>query len=306
MDINLPPKIAIVASEALLSLYPQLIKQNEFATLQLQILIRVLVITTLAYVYIKTKDRKNIIVPTVPSFKDGFFNAVHITASYIAFQRLGSADALTLFYTYPLWNLVLSKIFLNESIDTFLTSMLIVGFIGVLLILRPNMSSKNLIGVTAALIAAITESIMYVAYHDPKPQTITSQRLFELYAGTIPFVLISLLFGREFFVKKELSSQTKQKLIIQIILFNVFIGFGMHLWRAWGARKTSANVFSILSLSGVLFAFLYQMIFEKQQISMYSFVGAGLIFISGVVVILKNFKTQKQKEKIENAENLVN
>ncbi len=274
--------IGIVLSEAFLALYPQLIKQNELVALQLQILIRVLTISALSYMYIrydrwKTKSDKEM--PRM-SYKSGAINTLHIGSSYFAFQHLDSSDALSIFYTYPVWNILFAKLLLGEQIDRKRFSAVITALIGVMCVVQPKFSSMHGPGVAAAFIAALTESIMYVSFHDPKLDTTPSERLFEQYSGTLFFVLLSLIFTKKFFNKSNLNPQMRKQLVGRIIFFNALIGFNSHLGRAWAARHSKPELFSVLSMTGVLFGFLYQTIFERKAPSPLKIFG-GLLIITG-------------------------
>jgi drug/metabolite transporter (DMT)-like permease len=286
--------IGVLLSEALLALYPQLIKQNELVELQLQVILRVLVITALSYLYIlyerkrpkKDGDEKNPPRRLGVSMKYGAINSVHIASSYYAFQKMDSADALAIFYTYPIWNIFLSNVMLGDKIDRSRLSAVVVAFIGVLCILQPNVHSMKTYGggALAAFIAALTESLLFVSFHDSENPQRPSERMFEQYAGTLVYVVASVFFVRKFFSHKiEGNASLQRELVKKIILFNVIIGFSMHLTRAWAARFSRPETFSVLSMTGVLFGFLYQLVFERKPPTKLKMFGGLLIMAGGAL-----------------------
>lgn len=284
----------VLLSEALLALYPQLIKQNELVELQLQVIIRVLVIFALSYVYIlyerkrRPKDGDTNEPPRKLgiSMKYGAINSLHIASSYYAFQKMDSADALAVFYTYPIWNMVLSNLMLGDKIDRSRLSAVVTAFIGVLCILQPNVKLMKTYGwgVTAAFISALTESLLFVSFHDSTNPQRPSERMFEQYAGTLVYVIASLFFVKRLFSHKISGNTSLQREIVgKIILFNVAIGFSMHLTRAWAARYSRPETFSVLSMTGVLFGFLYQLVFERKSPTKLKVFGGLLIMLGGAV-----------------------
>lgn len=275
------PNASVLISEAFLALFPQVIKQNELATIQLQTLIRVLTISAAAWIYVRTIEKRN---EVHVSFKSGFVNTLHIIASYTAFQNLDSSDALSIFYSYPVWNILLARLLLNEELHTERLPLIALSLAGVLLVLEPTLQKtpKQQVGIVAALIAALTESYLYTTFHDKDIEQTPSERLLGQYIGTLPFVLAWVLISQKWFVKNTSESQQKT-LVVQIFAFNLLIGFGMHLLRAYGARFARAESFAVLSTAGVFFGFLFQTIFEKKMPTPLKVLGGTLIVIGGLV-----------------------
>jgi len=297
MSSSLFPNLSVLISEAFLALFPQVIKQNELATIQLQTLIRVLTVSAAAWVYVRhIQKRKTWDV----SYKSGFVNTLHIISSYTAFHNLDSSDALSIFYTYPLWNIVLTRVLLGEQIESKRIPIILLNILGVILVLQPQlkMSAKQIIGVVAALTSALTESYMYVLFHDPSDEQTPSERLLGQYAGTIPFVLAWVFLTYKFF-KKDTSPEQQKTLVMQIFIFNLFIGFGMHLLRAYGARFARPESFAVLSTAGVLFGFLFQFIFEKKAPSAPKIIGGILIVVGGILSGYMDFIQEKNHKPLE-------
>jgi drug/metabolite transporter (DMT)-like permease len=280
-DSSIYPNASVLVSEAFLALFPQVIKQNELATIQLQTIIRVLTISAVAWLYVRVYEKRP--TPNV-SIKSGFVNTIHIIASYTAFQNMDSSDALTIFYSYPIWNILLARILLKEEINIRRLPIVGLSLVGVLFVLEPSAkkSPKQVVGIVAALIAALSESYLYTTFHDKEIEETPSERLLGQYIGTIPFVLAWVLISQKWFAKNTSDVQQKT-LIAQIFVFNLLIGFGMHLLRAYGARYARPESFAVLSTAGVFFGFLFQTIFEKKAPSFYKIIGGLLIVAGGAV-----------------------
>lgn len=289
-----------IGSETLLSLYPQLIRISK-VSVEIQTFIRVILIALCSYIVMNKHEGIR------PSYWQGIVNTLHIMSSYYAFQTINTGDALTLFYTYPIWNLLFSHILLKESMTIKQIGNVIVGVIGAILIAEPNFkNSKKLHGIMAALLAAITESIMYITYHDPGPKTSVSQRIFQLYGGSVPFVSIVLVL-RYFWVHHKKTEDFFQNVslrnIVMIIAFNIFIGYTAHQGRAWGALKLSAPLFSSLSMTGIVAGYIFSYLFEKKKPNKQIIFGAILILIASILsffekdIMLLHEKRKKRKEE---------
>jgi drug/metabolite transporter (DMT)-like permease len=281
MSDSIYPNASVLISEAFLALFPQVIKQNELATIQLQTAIRVLTISAAAWIYVHMYEKRKTV---NVSFKSGFVNTLHIVSSYTAFQNMDSSDALTIFYSYPIWNILFARVLLKEKISLERLPILGLSLAGVLLVLEPTLSKtpKQKIGIVAALVAALTESYLYTTFHDQENEQTPSERLLGQYLGTLPFVLAWVLISQQWFVKNTSVVQQKT-LITQIFFFNLVIGFGMHLLRAYGARYARPESFAVLSTAGVFFGFLFQTLFEKKTPSIAKIIGGLLIVVGGVI-----------------------
>lgn len=285
---------SVVGSETLLSLYPQLIRIAS-VSVEIQTFIRVILIAICSYVIMKKDEGVR------PNYWQGVVNTLHIISSYYAFQTINTGDALTLFYTYPIWNLIFSHILLKESMTPQQIFYVVMGVIGAILIAEPNFqNSKKFHGILAALLAAITESIMYITYHDPGPKTSVSQRIFQLYGGSVPFVTIVLVL-RYFYVHhkktEDFFANVSIRNILMIIGFNVFIGYTAHQGRAWGALKLSAPLFSSLSMIGIITGYIFAFIFEKKKPNKQIIVGAVLILIASVLSFFQNKQLEEEELK---------
>lgn len=296
----------VIGSEALLSLYPQVIRIANISV-EIQTFIRVILIALCAYIFMKKDEGVK------PNYYQGIVNTLHILSSYYAFKTINTGDALALFYTYPLWNLLFSHILLKEKMNLQEILYVVVGVIGGILVAQPNLKNINGIsGIIAALLAAVTESVMYITYHNPGPKTSVPQRIFQLYGGSVPFIsgIVLIQYLRSLQQKKtnEFFINVNPRNILLIVAFNVFIGYTMHQMRALGALKLSAPLFSSISMAGILFGYAFSYIFEKKIPTTQVKVGVFLILVACIVSIYKgsnsnsnrNNNLQKEESELQN------
>ena len=110
--------LGVLYSESVLSVYPLLVKQLR-TSLESQVFQRCVVYSLLALLIGGIGPLRNILSGSANIllfFALGAVNLAHVWTSYRAFQRLPSGAALTLFYTYPIMNILGAWLFFGEKI----------------------------------------------------------------------------------------------------------------------------------------------------------------------------------------------
>jgi len=101
---------------------------------------------------------------------------VSLLATFRAFNSLPMADAQALFFTSSLFVPVMGYFLLKEHVGPYRRSAVIVGFLGMLVIVRPT-GSVNLTGVSFALTAAFLHAslgmLLRVLGRTERPETVT-------------------------------------------------------------------------------------------------------------------------------------
>ena len=126
------PSLSVLYSELVLSLYPILIKTvntNIFS----QLLARFFVFPVLALVFGSLKDFYLVWSNPYESFVgvlNGLLNLGHITVSYLSFKNLPAGTAISLFYLYPLFNVIAGSVLFGESLSLVTILLIMVAFIG--------------------------------------------------------------------------------------------------------------------------------------------------------------------------------
>lgn len=271
----------VIGSESILSLYPILIKSIP-TNLPTQIFSR-LVTYSLAGGAVASKDDILATFGTVNAFMKslalGLLTCTHVYVSYVAFSSLSAGVAMALFYTYPIWNIIVGKVFFGEAINPNVYMYMLTGVLGTFLLTTKGLNddikgfNKNsygaVIGVAAALAAALTETATYFSVKGNAQQTPWASML-ELYGGAafcmIPLILLKI-------IKIEFS----WSVWIPIVIFNLIVGFTGYALRFYSIPKVSTEVFGLLSYTGVVSAFIFGYIFMKEKPSILSLLGAAMI-----------------------------
>jgi len=280
-----------ILSEIALSLHPILIK-NVNTTLPTQLFARISIYSILAAAFAGPKDwtaswgSSNI----VNSLLFGIMNLIHIGSSYISYQNLPAGTALAIFYIYPFFNILAGVLFLGESISLKIIPLMILAFVGVLLISKYTKveSAKDdtnktpiqyniLLGISAALISAITETFIFLIAKtgsEPTPWL----PILRLYPGALLALLGS-------FAINKTHIDTRISTWIPLALFNIFIGFIGYSLRFFSIPRLSTEVFSILTFIGVSSGYFWGLLFANEVPSIGAILGA--LCITGSVGILR-------------------
>jgi len=269
--------ILIIVSHLLRGLYSWLIKTVP-TTLSTQILVRMLTYTISALI-LGFSVGKNIISPSLSHLIImGTLNTIHILSSYYTYSELPTTVSLPLFYLYPFMNVFLSSIFLNNSITLSTIPWLLFSFIGAILIVfqkgEISFSSKGIISI---LIAAFTESLIYIAFKSNYESSIF-QGIFNLYFGGLIAILIARAtnFIEPFDFKPEIWKS--------LLTFNFFVGFIALSVIIYSISKMSSELFASLAFFGVLSAYIFGELGKEPRPSIPTILGSSMIAIGAVAV----------------------
>jgi drug/metabolite transporter (DMT)-like permease len=216
---------------------------------------------------------------------------LHVYSSYRGFQILESGIAYVLFYTYPLMILLLS----GEKIH----SVFIFALLGVILLSQEkiddskddNKDGKNgndvfkkrevkenfkYEGVLMILLAAFTEALIYFIVRNIK----TNNHWNHLF---ISYGLGALLMSFYFF--KEIQNINISTTINVSMLINLVLGLFGYLTRFYAITNLNVQLYSSLSYFGVLMAFIYGILINKDIITVQKILGSILIILPNIYLL---------------------
>lgn len=269
----------VLGSEVALALYPILIKTVP-TNLPTQLLARFLVYSGLAYFFATDTDVAmtwgHLQGITRSSFL-GLLTLLHVGTSYYAFQQLPAGVSMSLFYTYPIWNLMGAALGFGETFSIQEILLVVIGFLGVVLIAYGNKDPDpqkqkdpfNWKGLVAGLLAALTESAMYFAVRTaerPSP----FYAVLELYPGALLALIPIILYTKS-------SLDFRPQVWARMISFNTLIGFLGYCLRFYAIPRLPTLVFSLLSFVGILASFGWGYVFVNETPTWLTLLGGGLI-----------------------------
>ena len=111
--MSLLANLGVITSEVTLSLYPILIK-NIPTNFNTQLLLRFLVFTLASLLFYSGQK-----IEIGKSLLYGLLTIFHVVVSYAAFSNLSAGTAMSLFYTYPIMNIIAGILFLGEKLSLY-------------------------------------------------------------------------------------------------------------------------------------------------------------------------------------------
>jgi drug/metabolite transporter (DMT)-like permease len=316
----------VLLSEVVLSAYPILIKQVK-ASVFFQTGLRMAIYTVLAAGAAAATGSPLAAAGlwSTESIATGLLNLVHVGASYTAFEQLPAGNAMALFYTYPIFNLLGAAALLGESIPLANLPWMAVAFAGALLLAQPTPKNWTLLGVVCALLAALTETGIYLWFKnsakldstvkgsakeeakaeakaeakveakegftepaaeiDAQPWT----KMIQLYGSSgALWALVALVLGATGFLAKDTFRISLGGLSV-IALFNAFVGFAGYALRFYLIPRVSTVVFSVLSFFGVVSAYGLGWLFQNEIPTLTQMAGAvAIIVANGILMSREN------------------
>lgn len=271
--------LIVIGSEVALALYPILIKTVP-VNLATQLVARFLVYVSLAFFLASPSDVAGTWLTfggASQSMLYGLLTLIHIAVSYYSFANLPTGTAMSLFYTYPVWNLLGAHLLFGETFSIFNILLVFVALFGVYLV---SINTKDedddkkqihLQGVVAALMAAVTESLIYLIVRVKSPSP--SFSILQLYPGGLLLLLAGLLYTGE---SIDLSWAHWKPLL----LFNALIGFVGYFLRFYSIPRVETIVFTLLSLIGVVASYIWGFGFLKEVPTSMGVLGSLLISLA--------------------------
>lgn len=291
------PTLSILFGELVLSLYPILIKTVN-TNIFTQILARFIVFPILAIAFGSTYDFQSIWSTPHEIFVGilgGILNIVHIAVSYNAFKILPVGTSISLFYLYPLFNIIAGALFFGEPLSFFSIILIIVSFVGAYLIATSYKKQENnenktahdydtyKMGVGLGIMAALTETMIFMFV---RSNADTKHSPFYTVTHLYPMGLLLLgLYGLTNKNIVDFSAINWTKLIG----FNALLGFTGYIARFYAIPNVPVLFFSLLSFFGVSFGYLWGMLFTKDEPTVKAMIGSGLIVSS--IALLRYFES---------------
>lgn len=277
----------VLLSEVVLSAYPILIKKVD-ASVFLQTGIRMWTFVVCAAIAALITGAPLAGFGFTETTVTGLLNLLHVGSSYTAFEALPAGNAMSLFYTYPIWNLIGAAFAFKETIPQTSIPWIAIAAIGAILLSQPTKQNWTLLGVIAALVAALTETGIYLWFRksDDKgePDTQPWTKMLSMYGGSgilwIGLALVLMYKWRTWLPTSAGGLKT-------MLLFNTLIGFVGYGLRFYMIPKVSTIAFSAMSFFGIVAAYLLGWIFVGEVPNIMQAIGAGLIILANSVLLTK-------------------
>ena len=287
------PELLVLASETILSSYPILIKSVP-TNLWTQIVSRMGVYGVAAFLVLLGQPKQLAAVSPTYMAGAGLLNLLHVGTSYKAFSELPAGNAMAIFYAYPIWNIIGAWLLLGEKIPMDSIPWIAMAVAGMLCIAQPDagtlLDTKNPVALICAVLSGVTESCIYFFFKIFGVQEGTFKSMFELYGGSFMWILLALL-GKSTDLTPNLPTlDLSWKVWAPMLLFNGLVGFGGYAMRFSAIPLVSTLIFSVLSFTGIVSAYIFGYLFQGEKPSYLAMLGSIFIIVASGVLLSKDKK----------------
>lgn len=283
-------EILLLSSEVILSAYPMLIKLAD-TTVIFQTGLRMAVFTVLAAA--SALITKNPIaigsLLTTETLATGLLNLLHVFTSYTAFEQLTGGNAMALFYTYPIFNVLGAAALLKEPIPFKSMPWIGLALAGAIALAQPTATNWTLVGVIAALVAALTEVGIYLwfRWHKEEESHQPWTKMIQMYGSSGILWLVGIAGAALLGVLAKNTFNITPGSLGSIIAFNSLVGFTGYALRFFLIPQVSTIVFSALSFFGIVSAYAFDWLFTNQKPNAIQIAGAIAIIVANAVLVTK-------------------
>ncbi len=203
-------------------------------------------------------------------------SAIGTVGSIIAFTELSMAEAFSLIFLLPSFATILSVIFLKEKVGPRRWSAVVIGFVGVLIVLRPGFRELSF-GHLTALVSGFTGAVSIVIYRAVGP----AEKSVSLYgAGFLGSLLISGALMAPGFVWPTPHD------------FSLLASFGIlatvgNVLLMVASFYASAAVVGPIQYSQMIWAVLFGYVLFGDRLDLPMFAGIVLIVGSGLLTVIR-------------------
>ena len=196
--------------------------------------------------------------------------------AFISLKYISLSIFTTLILTLPFFLVIFANIFLNEKITKNIFISLILGFVGVILIIRPGLVDLNIFIFFPIIMSVIMGFNMILLN---KFKHIATSNVYAFYNLLIPFA-----FGLIFFFNDPFFPEIKYIFIIILTWINGIMGL-LFITYAYHRAKSNSNKIAPYIYTQLIWAVLFGLIFYNDHFNSYSIIGSFLIVICGIMVL---------------------
>jgi len=284
-------ELLLVLSEVILSAYPLLIKLVDVSVL-LQTGLRMAVFTTLAAVAaVLTKNPLAVgSLLSTETLGAGVLNLIHVFTSYTAFEQLTGGNAMALFYTYPVFNILATAAVFKETIPLTSVPWITLALGGAIALAQPTATNWTLVGVISALLAALTEVGIYIWFRlrEEKESNQPWTKMIQMYGSSGVLWAVGIAAAAAVGVLAKNTLHITPSGLGSILAFNSLVGFTGYALRFFLIPQVSTIVFSVLSFFGIVSAYVFDWIFTNQKPNMTQILGAVAIMVANGMLITRD------------------
>ncbi len=238
------------------------------------------------YYFVIPKERlKDFYVTKRPMlhFSRCFFGLMALLSIFTALRNLPLATVVSISFAAPIFTTIFSIFFLSEKVGYFRWLAVLVGFVGIIIISEPGLSSLNVYYVFPVIFVL---GMSYVA--------ISIRQL----SSTEPVWLISLYFSAAITLAGLFTIPygwliPNLKDLILLSFIGIFGGVA-NLWLSQSYKFSEVSLVTPLKYLALVFAIIFGYLIWNEIPTIKTLVGATLVIVSSIIIFRREILLKKQ------------
>ena len=215
-------------------------------------------------------------------FLRSFSGLIALVAIFIALRSLPLATVVSISFAAPIFTTIFSIFLLNERVGVYRWLAVIVGFLGILIITEPGISSLNIFYIFPIIFCI---GLSYVAITIRKLSTTEPVWLISLYFS-ISITLLSLFSLPLGWIMPSI----KDFMILAMI--GIFGGVA-NLWLSQSYKYSEVSLVTPLKYLALVFAIIFGYLIWDEIPTIKSLFGAALVIISTLIIFRREIYKKK-------------
>lgn len=213
---------------------------------------------------------------------------VALGLSFVALSGAFIANATAVILSAPIIAVVLAFFVLHEQIRPSRMIAVIIGFCGILMIVKPGLGGSSP-AIYAAFGAAVFFAFVVVwlrkLNRTEHPLCIS---FFYNLSGTVVFLMWALLIGFS-------DAWTQAPKLLGLILLLGVTGAAQQILLSYSFRYADASLLAPFEYLSLPFALIVGLVFWNEMPDLTSLIGAGTIVTCGILLVAKEFRSLQQR-----------
>ena len=216
-------------------------------------------------------------------FSRCFFGLIALLSIFIALRNLPLATVVSITFAVPIFTTIFSILFLSEKVGFFRWLAVIVGFIGIVVISEPGLSTLNIYYIFPFIFVL---GLSYVA--------ISIRQL----SSTEPVWLISLYFSVAITLAGLFTIpygwlMPNLKDLILLSSIGIFGGVA-NLWLSQSYKFAEVSLVTPLKYLALVFAIIFGYLIWDEIPTIKTLIGATLVIVSSIIIFRREILLKKQ------------
>lgn len=207
-----------------------------------------------------------------------------LATTFAAFAAMPMAETTAFLFTASLIIPILGFFFLKERVGKYRWSAVLIGFMGVIVMLRPGAGDVNLHGVVLALSAATMhatlQTILRALGKTEKPETVTFY--FMLIGAAVSMIPMPIVF--------TMPSWGETPYILGVGITGALAQFLLSL----AYKNAEVSTVTVFNYSGIIWATLFGWMFWNEWPDTAIFIGGAIVIASNIFIIFREQRLARQ------------